>query len=252
MADTRATPSAPPRTELVDAPRTELVDAIRAALAHAGDPARAAGQQAYMKSAMPFRGLTAPVLRATLRPLLAEPAHRLTSRQEWEATVRTLWDDAAYREERYAALALSGHRTYRAWAREVASVPLFRHLVVTGAWWDYVDQIASHRIGDILRAHPDSEADRMRSWARDPDLWVRRTAILSQLSSKEGLDRQLLLDVIEPNLADPDFFIRKAIGWALRQHAHLGPEAGEWVRQVVAGYGERLSPLSRREALKNL
>lgn len=231
---------------------TGLVRAVREALAEAADPARAAGQQAYMKSAMPFRGLTSPMLRATLRPLLADPAHRLADRAEWEAALRCLWDDAAYREERYAALALAGHRTYRAWAREVASVPLLRHLVVTGAWWDYVDEIASHRIGDILRAHPGTEADRMRQWARDPDLWVRRTAILSQLSSKDELDRQLLVDVIEPNLADREFFIRKAIGWALRQHAHLGPEAGDWVREVVAAWGDRMAPLSRREALKNL
>ncbi|MGZ4746116.1 MAG: DNA alkylation repair protein [Oryzihumus sp.] len=234
------------------APGAALVRAVRAALAEAADPARATGQQAYMKSAMPFRGLTSPVLRATLRPLLADPAHRLADRAEWEAAVRCLWDDAAYREERYAALALAGHRTYRAWAREVASVPLFRHLVVTGAWWDVVDEIASHRIGDVLRAHPDTEADRMRQWARDPDLWVRRTAILSQLSSKDQLDRQLLVDVIEPNLADREFFIRKAIGWALRQHAHLDPEAGDWVREVVAAWGDRMAPLSRREALKNL
>ena len=61
-----------------------------------------------------------------------------------------------------------------------------------------------------------------------------------------------LVDVIEPNLADREFFIRKAIGWALRQHAHLGPEAGGWVREVVAAWGDRMAPLSRREALKNL
>ena len=131
-------------------------------------------------------------------------------------------------------------------------VPLFRHLVQTGAWWDFVDEIASHRIGEILRAHPRSEPDRMREWARDPNLWVRRTAILSQLSSKDQTDRQLLLDVTEPNVGDPEFFIRKAIGWSLREYAHVGPEAGAWVREVVDRYGERLSPLSRREALKNL
>jgi 3-methyladenine DNA glycosylase AlkD len=233
-------------------PRTDLVEAVRETLADHADPARAPGQQAYMKSEMPYRGLTTPVLRKALRPLLADPAYRLEDRDEWEATVRALWDGAGYREERYAALSLAGHRTYAAWAREVSVVPLYRHLVETGAWWDYVDEIASHRVGEVLRAHPESEAARMREWARDPDLWVRRTAILSQLSSKELTDRQLLVDVIEPNVADREFFIRKAIGWALREHAHVGAEASEWVRQVVAGFGERLSPLSRREALKNL
>jgi 3-methyladenine DNA glycosylase AlkD len=234
------------------APSTALVEDVRRALADAADPARAAAQQAYMRSAMPFRGVAAPALKAMLRPILADPAHRLPDRATWEATVRALWDDAQYREERYAAMALAGHRHYAPWASEVSALPLFRHLVQTGAWWDYVDAIAAHRIGSILRAHPVTVADRMRGWARDPDLWVRRAAILSQLASKDRTDRRLLVDVIEPNLADPDFFIRKAIGWALRQYARSGPDAATWVRQVVDAYGERLSPLSRREALKNL
>ena len=205
-----------------------------------------------MKSVMPFRGITAPALRSTLRPLLADPAYLLQERDEWEATVRALWDGARFREERYAALAICGHRLYLSWSRELAAVPLYRHLVESGAWWDFVDEIASHRIGPILRAYPETEPDRMRSWAVDGDLWVRRAAILSQLLSKDETDRRLLLDCITPNLADPDFFIRKAIGWSLRQYAHCGPPAADWVRRTVDELGPQLSPLSRREALKNL
>ena len=92
----------------------------------------------------------------------------------------------------------------------------------------------------------------MRAWAVDGDLWVRRAAILSQLLSKEQTDRRLLLDCVTPNLADKEFFIRKAIGWSLRQYAHSGAEAADWVRLCVADLGPRLSPLSRREALKHL
>jgi 3-methyladenine DNA glycosylase AlkD len=131
-------------------------------------------------------------------------------------------------------------------------MPLYRHLVESGAWWDFVDDIASHRIGPILRANPGTEPDRMRSWGSDGNLWIRRAAILSQLSSKDETDRQLLLDCITPNLADREFFIRKAIGWSLRQYAHCGPAAAGWVRASVDELGPRLSPLSRREALKHL
>ena len=205
-----------------------------------------------MKSAMPFRGITSPVLKATLRPLLVDPAFLLGDRDEWEGTIRGLWDDARYREERYAALAIAGHRLYRGWARERSAMPLYRHLVESGAWWDLVDDIAAHRVGPVLRSHPETEAARMRSWAVDGDLWVRRAAILSQLLSKEQTDRGLLLDCVTPNLADPEFFIRKAIGWSLRQYAHSGAEAADWVRLCVADLGPRLSPLSRREALKHL
>jgi len=232
--------------------RRDVVGVVCTELEKAGDPDRAEGQQAYMKSAMPFRGITSPRLKTTLRPLLADPAYRLNDQDEWESTIRGLWDGARFREERYAALAVAGHRLYRGWAVNRSAMPLYRHLVESGAWWDFVDDIAAHRVGPVLRAHPETEAARMREWAIDDDLWVRRAAILSQLLSKDETDRQLLLDCITPNLADPEFFIRKAIGWSLRQYAHSGTGAAEWVRLTADHLGPRLSPLSRKEALKHL
>jgi 3-methyladenine DNA glycosylase AlkD len=92
----------------------------------------------------------------------------------------------------------------------------------------------------------------MRAWARDDDLWVRRTAILCQLGSHEATDVSLLLDCIGPSVERREFFLAKAIGWALRQYAHEGPEAADRVRQMVRSYGDRMAPLSRREALKHL
>ena len=101
-------------------------------------------QQRYMKSEMPYRGISAPGSARCCEPLLA--AYVPTSRAAWEATVRELWDGATHREERYAALALARHRAARPWL-DPASMPLFRHLVVTGAWWDLVDEIAAHLAG---------------------------------------------------------------------------------------------------------
>jgi len=92
-------------------PDAELVAAVRSALAAAADPDRAAAQQRYMKSEMPYRGLTAPELARVLRPLLRERPP--VDRPSWEATVRSLWDDAEHREERYAALAIARHRRLR-------------------------------------------------------------------------------------------------------------------------------------------
>lgn len=224
-----------------------LIDDLRAALSGHADAAKAKAQQAYMKSTMPYRGLTAPVLRTAVRPVLA--ARLLTDRAAWEATARTLWDEAKFREDRYAALALLGYRPYSAWAIGVESVQLYRYFIETGGWWDFVDELASKFVGQVLLAHPESELGRMREWARDDHLWVRRSAILSQLTFGARTDLELLVDTIEPNLADGDFFIRKAIGWALRQCAREQPE---WVRAVVDGWGDRLSGLSRREALKHL
>ena len=201
-----------------------------------------------MKSSMPSRGLTSPELTALLRPILADPAYRIAERDDWERAVRDLWDGATHREERYAATALTGHRAYVAW-QDPAVVPLYRHLIVTGAWWDHVDEIASNRIGPILLSHNEIITPIVRGWATEDDLWLRRTAIISQLTFKEQTDLALLREAIEPNLADTSFWIRKAIGWALRQHARTDPD---WVRATVAEYGAQLSGLSRREALKHL
>jgi len=112
--------------------REDVVDAVCRELKKAGDPDRAVGQQAYMKSTMPFRGVGAPQLRATLRPLLDDPAYRLNGRGEWEATIRGLWDIARFREERYAALAISGHRLYRQWAADPSAMALYHYLVESG------------------------------------------------------------------------------------------------------------------------
>jgi 3-methyladenine DNA glycosylase AlkD len=119
---------------------------------------------------------------------------------------------------------------------------------VTGAWWDLVDELA-HAVGAVLRAVGPPAASVVREWSRDEDLWLRRVAILSQLGARARTDPVLLADCIAPNLADRAFFIRKAIGWALRDYARTDPA---WVAAFVLAAGDRLSPLSRREATKHL
>ena len=89
----------------------------------------------------------------------------------------------------------------------------------------------------------------MRAWSRSDDLWKRRSAILCQLTFKKDTDLDLLYAVIEPALGSREFFLRKAIGWALRQHAWTDP--GE-VRRYVREHDKELSGLSKREALKNV
>lgn len=234
----------------VTLPHRGLVEDVRARLAEAGDPAKAPQMQAYMKSTMPFRGVTAPTLRVICRELF--DAHRIDDVDAWRSTVLALWDDAGFREERYAALTLTGHRYYRAF-QGVRTLHLYRHLVETGSWWDFVDQVAGNRVGPILRAHPAEVSPVMRSWAVDDDLWVRRTAVLCQLGSKDATDPDLLRFALEHNLEGSrhgsDFFIRKAVGWALRQYARTD-EA--WVAGFIDEHHDALSGLTRREALKHV
>jgi 3-methyladenine DNA glycosylase AlkD len=126
---------------------------------------------------------------------------------------------------------------------------MFEEMIVTGAWWDFVDVIASHQLGDILRAEPRRMKPLMRRWSTDRDMWKRRAAILCQLGLRRETDLDLLYACIEPSLESKEFFLRKAIGWALRQYAWTDPRE---VRRYVTANRERLSPLSVREAMKNI
>lgn len=228
----------------------DLVEEVRAGIAAVADPVRAPRMQAYMKSAMPFRGVGADPLRRLCRRLYA--AHPLPDRPSWADAVRRLWDEASYREERYAALALARHRHYREF-QDPETLRLYRRLVVTGAWWDLVDDLGSHHVGGILATHRPETTPVIREWAVDEDLWLRRTAILCQLQHKEDTDTDLLRHALEQNLEGSlhgrEFFIRKACGWALRQHAYVDED---WVREFVQAHGAQISRLTRREALKHL
>ncbi|SPL97316.1 DNA alkylation repair enzyme [[Actinomadura] parvosata subsp. kistnae] len=217
---------------------------MRLALQDAAEPGKAEAMRAYMKSSMPFLGVQAVPRRAALRRVFAE--HRLDSAPEWRRAVLTLWREAEYREERYAAIELSGYHLYREY-QTLYTVPMYEEMIVSGAWWDLVDELATHRVGGLLAAYPDSMRPLMLEWAHDADLWKRRTAILCQNRFKSRTDTALLYACIEPSLSDNDFFARKAIGWALREYAKVNP--GEVIRYVKA---KGISGLSRREALKNL
>jgi 3-methyladenine DNA glycosylase AlkD len=210
-----------------------LIAAIRDGLRRAANPSRAAGAQAYMKSEMPFLGVPLPEVRRITREALA--AH---PPDDWRGTMLTLWRDASFREERYAALALARRHSH------LVDLPLLEELVVSGAWWDYVDSVAP-LVGDLLAREPGATAAAMRRWSRSPDRWKRRVSIICQLRFRDATDTRLLADCIEANLADPEFFVRKAIGWALREYSKTDPE---WVVRFLDEH--ELSPLSRREALK--
>ncbi|PZU46154.1 MAG: DNA alkylation repair protein [Microbacterium sp.] len=217
----------------------ETAQAISDELRAHADPARAPGQQAYMKSAMPFLGVSVPEARR----IAQRQARGVHDAGALLQTARTLWDGATHREERYAALAVLGARPLRG---DLDLLPLIEHVVRTGQWWDFTDEVA-HRVAELLDAYPRELGFVIRRWSGDEDPWMRRLAIISQLGRRERLDLALLTDVIEANADDGEFFIRKAIGWALREAARRHPE---WVREFVASH--ELSALSVREATKHL
>ena len=223
-----------------------LAAKLRKALQRAGDPVKAPAMRAYMKSAMPYHGVPTPLLRETCKAIFADLQFATAS--QWQAQILELWRDARFREERYAALHLAGDKRWRPF-QTLSAMKMYEEMIVTGAWWDYVDDIASHRVGPLLRDYPAPMRRKMLSWSKSSNLWKRRTAIICQLGFKAETDLELLYACIDPSLGSDEFFLQKAIGWALRQYAWTdGTEIKKYVRLNRA----RLSNLSRREALRNI
>ncbi|GAB3903144.1 DNA alkylation repair protein [Kibdelosporangium lantanae] len=220
-----------------------LVTAARTGLAALADPEKAVGMRKYMKSTMPYRGVASPERTVLSRQLFR--GRILSDVDTLVATALELWRGAEFREERYLAITLTGEKAYARW-QDVSLLPMYEEMIVTGAWWDYVDEIAIRRVGPLLRTDPARLVPVMRSWSKDPDPWRRRTSVICQVTAKEATDTDLLAHCVEANIGDPDFFLRKGIGWALRDYSKVDPQ---WVRGFVESHPD-LSPLSRREGTK--
>ena len=218
-----------------------VVDNLVEVYGEAADPVRAVAMAAYMRDQFPFLGIASPARRDLSRRVLAG---------------RPAPDEAALLAEARACWALP-QREYRYFACErlrrhaktlsVEALPTVRHLIVTEPWWDTVDALAAHVVGILVQRHPELVST-MDEWAAGDDLWLTRTAILHQLSYRGRTDTDRLLRYCEARATHTDFFIRKAIGWALREYAKTDPDA---VRRFVQTH-TTLSGLSAREALKNL
>jgi 3-methyladenine DNA glycosylase AlkD len=229
-----------------------LAAALHHALRQAAQPAQAGAMQAYMKSAMPFLGIAAPerrrIVAATAR------GRECTSAAALADTLLALWREAAYREERYAALDLLRLSRHRRLA-DTRLLSVITELLQTDPWWDFNDEISGQVLPLLLQHEPAVMKPLLRQWARGDDLWLRRAAMLAQRSLKAPhFDAVLLYDCILPSLQGPgapalvrDFFIRKGIGWALRERSYA---AADEVQAFCTEYAAHLSPLTLREALK--
>ena len=160
-----------------------------------------------------------------------------------DAILRDLWA-LPEREFQYIGLGLLDKLEKKLPAKFITTI---EYLLVTKSWWDTVDTIASHTVGTHFRRFPRVRDKYLPKWRRSSNIWLRRTAILFQLNYKKETDFELLCDIIRENLGSKEFFINKAIGWALRQYARVEPNAVKRFAKSTS-----LHPLSRREALKHL
>ncbi len=199
-----------------------------------------------MKSTMPYWGVQTPIRRKLVKQIVRE--YPLENYEDWRATVEFLWDGAEKREERYCAIDLCDAPAFQEY-QILKSFPLYTHLIVTGAWWDLVDPVATHQLRALLGRAPRKMEKEMLSWSTSDDLWRRRASVICQVGRKEETQLGLLYAVIQNTRESNEFFLRKAIGWALRDYAWTDPDE---IRRYVEENWEHLSPLSRREATKNL
>ena len=218
-----------------------MVAELRSLLEAAGDAERSTQMATYMKDQFLFFGVPTPKRRAIAKPTLA--MGKGASANELMDFADLCWAQPE-REFQYVA-----HDLLRKWAGTLTakSLPRVEALIRTKSWWDTVDALAAWTVGVIVRTDP-SLAKTMDIWIDDADFWIARTAILHQLSYKEHTDADRLFAYADKRAADTEFFIRKALGWALRQYARVDPAA---VYAYVDSRGDTLCALTRREALKH-
>ena len=212
-------------------------------LAAAGNHERAAQMAAYMKTDMPFFGVPAPQRRALEATL--KKAVSVTSRETYTDLVLDLWGYEE-REMKYAAIGMA--RAFKRW-NDVPSMSLYRQLIQEGQWWDFVDEIAHHLVGACYQKHPEDIAPMMDEWVEDTNMWIRRTALISQSPRKEHTDAERLFRYCDALAAEKEFFIRKAIGWALRDYSYVAPQS---VYDYLLSRRDTLSGLSFREGARVL
>ena len=220
--------------------RVEFVAAELGALA---DADKASGMAAYLKTDMPFYG----VQKGPRTPVFREMKRRypINDAGEYEAAVLTLWGQP-HREEKYFAVGIAtGYREFITFDQ----VPLYRRLIIEGAWWDLVDDVAARCVGPVLLNEREAMAPVIETWNEDPDMWIRRTSLLAHLKHKADTDYEQLFRHCLALAPEKEFFIRKAIGWSLREYAKTAPDR---VRAYALEHREELSGLSFREATKHL
>ncbi|HET6594290.1 MAG TPA: DNA alkylation repair protein [Anaerolineales bacterium] len=216
------------------------VSSLKTLLEQHADLTQAAPMKKYMRDQFEYLGVKSPQVKALFRQAVKE--NGLPSPEGLDQIVRELWE-LPQREFQYLAISLM-ERLEKNLPSNI--IKTLEYMITYKSWWDTVDNI-SHIVGIHFKRYPEVREKYLPKWRASDNLWLRRTAILFQLDYKEETNFDLLQEIIQENLGSTEFFINKAIGWALRQYARIDPNA---VKKFVKSTA--LHPLSRREAMKHL
>ncbi|MBT7941222.1 MAG: DNA alkylation repair protein [Candidatus Marinimicrobia bacterium] len=216
---------------------------LLAELREIADPEKAKMQEAYMKNKMSFLGVAAADVKQVSTKLCK--SYSPENNNEYRHLIYYVFNNAQYREEWYAVLryCIRFNKFIT-----IENIDLYMDMILKSQWWDIVDGIATNLMGPALLDHANIESLLM-DWVKHHNMWVRRTSLLTQLKYKNCTDFNLLARIISLTMDEKEFFIRKAIGWALRQYSYTNPDA---VLGLIKSSTYRLSNLSKRESLKGL
>ncbi|MEI3607278.1 DNA alkylation repair protein [Pseudogracilibacillus sp. SE30717A] len=193
----------------------------------------------YMREQFLFIGLKSK----ERKELSKEFMKRLPFDKELESVIKTLW---ALPEREYQYVAIDYLIKYKKLLTS-EHVELLEYLIKTKPWWDTVDAIATHLVGTLFQNHPHLINSRGNQWLHSDSIWLKRTMIICQLKYKEKTNEKLLFTIIKETKDIDQFFIQKAIGWALREYSKTNPTS---VFRFINN--EKLSNLARREGLKHI
>jgi 3-methyladenine DNA glycosylase AlkD len=220
-----------------------MVAHVQGRLKEHADPVKALEMAAYMKTDMPFYGVQKPDREPIIKELKANFAP--ASQADYEAAVLALWR-LKHREEKYMAINYAG--LFRQYVSP-ASLPLYERLIREGQWWDFVDAISSDLLGGALLNYPQQVRPVVEDFSNDNDFWIRRASLLAHLGHKKETSHKHLFAYCKKMAHEKEFFIRKGIGWALREYSKSEPER---VVRFLRENRTTLSPLSLREGAKHL
>ena len=215
-----------------------FADLTRAFEKHA-DPVKAAGYKAYMRNKSEYYGLPSPLRRQLLKDFIAASGYPPIV--QLEEMVHYAWEQPQ-REWQYVALEITEKFVKKA---DKKLIELAEWMITNKSWWDTVDFVAPNIAGTLFEKYPEIKMEYIERWMQSGNLWLQRSSLIHQLRYNKTTDSALLFNLCERLAAHPDFFIRKAIGWSLRQYSKSNPEA---VLDFVNSHD--LSNLSRKEALK--
>jgi 3-methyladenine DNA glycosylase AlkD len=215
------------------------VKSIKTLFIEHADPKQAAPMKVYLRDQFEHLGIKSPRMMELLKQFFTD--NGLPRLSDLDCIVRELWS-FPQREFQYVAANLI---TKLEKQLSEDFIDTLEYLLVTKSWWDTVDAISTGILGPYFKRYPKIRNKYLAKWRKSDNFWLRRATILFQLYYKQETDFELMREIIRENLNSKEFFINKAIGWALRQYTRVDPEA---VRKFVKETS--LHPLSAREALK--